>query len=77
MNKRENFEKFDKYFGYNFLNYEMKSRDRQNSITYHEEMREVVKAWYEVLFLAEDTPLRTDGASGGHQSMIAFMEHEL
>lgn len=36
----------DKFFGYNLLVFDMKHRDRQNSITANEEKRAVVEAWY-------------------------------
>ncbi|CAD7951444.1 unnamed protein product, partial [Amoebophrya sp. A25] len=41
----------DKWYGYNFLDFDMKSRDRENSISYHEERANIVQAWHEVLCL--------------------------
>ncbi|CAD7924081.1 unnamed protein product [Amoebophrya sp. A120] len=41
--------KTDKYFGYNLLEFDMKSRDRENSIDMSQERHAIVHAWHEVL----------------------------
>lgn len=42
-----------KFFGYNLLDFDMKHRDRQNSLTHHEEKQAIINAWHEALTKCE------------------------
>eukprot|EP00392_Amoebophrya_sp_AT5.2_P013330 g13448.t1 len=44
----------DKFYGYNLLDFDMKSRDRENSISMQEERHAIGQAWYEVLLLSRE-----------------------
>ena len=42
------------FFGYNYLDFEMKHRDRQDSVPNHEQKKSIVMAWHEVFVLGWD-----------------------